>query len=129
VVAIFPTGMREKPKGRPRKARRGAAYLALKTGVPILPIAIRNAKGIKYDPKGFIKGMITRKLKRRGVTILIGKPFYLPKNLNYKRRKDLDEARDITEKVLANIRKLKAKKPENIFEVWREWIETNLWVD
>lgn len=126
VILIFPTGMREK-KGRPRKARRGAAYLALKTGVPILPIAIRNAKGIKFDPKGFIKSMITRRLKRRGLTILIAKPFYLPKDFKYP--DDLDRARDITEKVLSNIRKLKAKKTENIIEVWREWVNTNPWFD
>ncbi len=126
VVTIFPTGMREK-RGRPRKARRGAAYLALNTRVPILPVAIRNAKGIKFDPKGFIKGMLTRKLKRRGLTILIGKPFYLPKE--FKCPRDLDKARDITEKVLSNIRKLKAKKTENIIEVWKEWVNTNPWFD
>lgn len=120
VVVIFPTGAREK-RGRPRKARRGAAYLALKTGVPILPIAIRNAKGITF--KKFIK------MKARGTrtTIIIGKPFYLPKEFKYPR--DLDRTRDIIEKVLARARKIKVKKINNLIDLWKEWIDNEKWFD
>ncbi len=125
VVAIFPTGMREKPYGRPRKARRGAAYLALKTGVPILTMYVRNVKGITFE--NFIK------LRARGkkATIIIMPPFSLPKDLKDPddHPNDLDEARDIIEKALAKIRKAKVKKTNNPIEEWKEWIENEKWID
>lgn len=67
VVGIYPEGHRAHDKlfGEPR---RGAALLALRTGVPILPIAL----------VGFEGGMKLRDwLTRASVTVRFGEPFLL----------------------------------------------------
>ena len=40
-LLIFPEGTRTPPSGKPLHFLRGAAYIALKSGVPILPVLIR----------------------------------------------------------------------------------------
>lgn len=70
-VGIFPEG-KVRHKGRPRKARRGAAYLALKTGAPIMPIRIEGILNIT------LKELFLR--KRRAV-IIAGEKFHLPKEI------------------------------------------------
>lgn len=71
-VGIFPEG-RRRHLGRPRKGRRGAAYLAIATSSPILPCKIEGARGFS------LKTFFSRKRK---VTVYIGQPFLLPPNLN-----------------------------------------------
>ncbi|MBU2545351.1 1-acyl-sn-glycerol-3-phosphate acyltransferase [Patescibacteria group bacterium] len=72
VVGIFPHGGREWKIGA-LKPKRGVAYLALKTGVKILPIRIT----IPVKKMGLMKGL----LKRYKIKIKIGKPFYLPSKI------------------------------------------------
>lgn len=57
--------------GRPRKPRRGVAFLALATGSPILPIFIEGAIGLKISD-------IAR--RKRKIKIKIGKMFHLAQN-------------------------------------------------
>lgn len=45
-LAIFPEGSRS--PGGLRKAQDGLAYIALRTGAPILPVAITGTEGIKH---------------------------------------------------------------------------------
>lgn len=60
VVGIFPEGTRSKT-GELQRAQLGAAMLAFKAGVPIVPVAISGSKGI------------TKQLK-----VAIGRPLPLP---------------------------------------------------
>lgn len=122
VVLIFPTGAREKPRGRPRTARQGTAYLALNTGVPILPVTVRNAKGLKWDWAVFFK----RGLKKRRVTVLIGKPFYLSEDFKYPR--DIDKATEVIDKTLIKLRRLKVKRIKNFLDLINEWLNED-WLE
>lgn len=68
VVGIFPEGKRRRG-GRPRRGRKGIAYLSLKTKTKILPIKI-EAKMNMTAAKFF--------LRRYKVKVKIGKTFSLP---------------------------------------------------
>ena len=68
VVGIFPEGKR-RHLGRPPRGRRGAAFLAIKNKVPLLPVYI----DIKYGMT--LKDFFFKKVK---ATIIIGKRFSLP---------------------------------------------------
>ncbi len=68
VVGIFPEA-KKRNLGRPRKGRRGAAYLAIKTGAPILPCRIEGIRGL--SAKDFF-------MRKRQVTVYAGQPLYLP---------------------------------------------------
>lgn len=93
VVGIFPHGGREWKIGALRP-KRGVAYLALKTGVKILPIRII----IPVKKIGLIGGL----LKRYKVKIRIGKPFYLPsKTIN-----QIEDYNQPTNYVINRIRQL-----------------------
>ena len=82
VVGIFPEGKRRR-FGRPRKGKRGAGYLALTTGVPVLPIKIEGVLGLKMSDF----------FSRRKITVNIGEPFTLPREMKYP--KNLNEATDL----------------------------------
>lgn len=71
-VGIFPEA-KKRHLGRPRKGRRGAAYLAIKTGSPILPCRIEGAMGLS------IKKFFSRKRK---ITVYVGRSFRIPKELD-----------------------------------------------
>jgi pantoate ligase / CMP/dCMP kinase len=69
VLFVFPEGTRS-PDGGLQRARDGLAMLALRTGAPIVPIAIAGSD--KVWPKG-------QKLPRPGgrITVTVGRPFNL----------------------------------------------------
>lgn len=69
IVGIFPEGRRTRKKGRRRRGRRGAAYLAIKTRAKILPIRIEGSKDVK---------LLKFFLRHYKVKIKIGKVFSLP---------------------------------------------------
>jgi len=94
-VGIFPEGKR-RYLGRPPKARRGVAYLALKTNSPILPIHIEVKFGIT---------ILQFFLRRHKARVIIGEKFYLPKR-KIIRREDLNEPADF---VMEKIRSLYPK--------------------
>jgi len=99
VVAIFPEGKR-RHFGRKRKGRRGAAFLALKTNSPILPIYIEGLLGFKS--RGIFK-------ERRGVKIVIGEPFRLePREI--KQPSDLNDSSDF---IVEKIYELRGSKNKN----------------
>lgn len=83
VVGIFPEGKR-RHLGRPRRGRRGPAFLALKTNAPLLPIFLEGTLGLKS------KNLFWQ---RRGVTIKIGKVFSL-KPQKIEKIEDLNEPAD-----------------------------------
>lgn len=69
VLAVFPEGRRT--GGEVTFARRGAAYLAMVTGAPIVPVAILGTR----DPGQRQNGLPHR---RAPIRVVYGKPFQVP---------------------------------------------------
>ena len=69
MVAIAPEG-RESLSGALEEGTRGAAYLALKTGVPILPITLTGTENQR------VYGNLKR-FRRTEISLTVGQPFYL----------------------------------------------------
>lgn len=67
-VGVFPEGTRSRD-GRMRSIKPGAALLAIRAGVPILPVGIAGTHRL------FSRGWLPRRSK---VTFRIGEPFSLP---------------------------------------------------
>jgi len=70
ILGIFPEGTRSKTRVL-SKGEPGAAYLALRTGAPILPVAIWGTEKIKL-PQGFFR-------RNSGVFVRFGEVFSLEK--------------------------------------------------
>jgi len=103
IVGIFPEGAATEQIIRP--AKKGAAYLAMRTGVEILPMSIIGMDNI-WD--NWFKGV------RPIIKINIGKPF-LPKSLP-KERSDRNEAIKITgEEIMCRIAALIPDKYRGIY--------------
>lgn len=68
VLAIFPEGRRSE-NAQLQPALSGAVLIALRSGVPILPVAISGTEKLTG---------VTSALRRPRVTINFGHPFYLP---------------------------------------------------
>lgn len=68
-IALFPEGTRSRD-GRMRSFKDGAAYLAMRSGVPVLPVGIAGSHRM-------FPGR-SRRPHRTRVTIRIGDPFTLP---------------------------------------------------
>ncbi len=94
VVGIFPEGKRVHI-GHPRKGRRGAAYLSMRTGASLLPVFIKGVQGLKAVD------FFSRKKK---VVIYIGEMFDLPSYLkDFNNVPQLNEASNI---IMSRIREL-----------------------
>ena len=72
-LVIFPEGTREGPPEMLAKAHPGAALLALRHEVPVIPVAITGSGKLS------LPGMFLRLDRRVQVTLTIGKPFVLDK--------------------------------------------------
>lgn len=70
VLVMFPEGTRS-PDGRLRSPEPGAAMIALRTGAPVIPIAVINSHRIL--PKG------ARRPRFQQVTVRIGPPLAVPR--------------------------------------------------
>jgi 1-acyl-sn-glycerol-3-phosphate acyltransferase len=70
IVAILPEGHRNRHGTGMQKAQPGAALVALRAGVPILPVGITGSQQIRGLPV---------LLKHPRITVTIGEPFTLPK--------------------------------------------------
>lgn len=70
IATIAPEGTRS-PTGQIMPAKPGAAYLAAKTAVPIIPIAIWGTE----DKVVYVR---LRRFRRLHITIHVGEPFELP---------------------------------------------------
>jgi 1-acyl-sn-glycerol-3-phosphate acyltransferase len=83
VVGIFPEGTRSK-SGELLKPQYGAALMALKGGVPILPVALVGTRGVWGK-----------------VRVRIGKPLYFPEYAGKRPTKEALE--DISNRVMGEI--------------------------
>ncbi len=73
MVAVYPEGTITKdPDGWPMSARRGAAQLALSTGVPVVPVGQIGAEKVLGGPKITWSKLFS--LRRRPVHVLGGDP-------------------------------------------------------
>jgi len=81
VMVVAPEGTRS-PDGCLQEGRLGAGYLASKTGVPVLPVAVVGTED------AVVKSRL-RRLQRVPVTIWIGESFTLPKYRIQERREKL----------------------------------------
>ena len=90
VVGIAPEEKR-RHFGRRRNPRRGVAFLALKTGAPILPVLIKGSIGLNTS----------KILSRKGrVTVRIGERIPCPRQRSFGNDEDLEAlAKDIMERV------------------------------
>lgn len=95
VLAIFPEGTRS-PNGAMQEAKEGAAVLAVRSGAPILPIAISGSH--RFWPRG---KSLPRPFRR--MTIRVGKPFSLVTERGGDRR---DSLRAATTELMGHIAEL-----------------------
>jgi 1-acyl-sn-glycerol-3-phosphate acyltransferase len=94
-VVIFPEGTRESTNERLMEAWPGAALIALRNDVPVLPIAITGS-GSMTIPKMFLR--VDRRLK---VTLTIGEPFRLAKPARLNAEAAKEGTRQIMERIAA----------------------------
>lgn len=98
-IGIFPEGNRS-IDGKLKKAKYGAARLALTAKIPILPMGINGSYELWPKGKGFPK------LKKK-VIINIGKPMYFEELSGKATKKNLKSA---TNKLMAEIAKLTGQR-------------------
>jgi 1-acyl-sn-glycerol-3-phosphate acyltransferase len=94
-LCIFPEGTREGPAEVLGKAHPGAALLALRNEVPVLPVAIQGSGRMAMP------GMFLRVDRRLKVTVTIGEPFILPKPERLNAEAVEDGTRRIMERIAA----------------------------
>jgi 1-acyl-sn-glycerol-3-phosphate acyltransferase len=72
-MAVYPEGTRRRG-GKIAELQPGAAYLAMRAGVPIVPVGIAGTEEILHEPDG-----TTRRFPRLSrVAIVVGDPIYPP---------------------------------------------------
>jgi len=107
IIAIAPEG-RESVIGALEGGTHGAAYLALKANVPVLPVALTGTEnGRVYDN--------LKRLRRTKVTITVGEPFRL--TMLPDRRQALQEG---TEKIMRHLAKLLPPEYRGVYQVLEE---------
>jgi 1-acyl-sn-glycerol-3-phosphate acyltransferase len=94
-VCIFPEGTREGPAEKLTEAMPGAAIVALRNDVPILPIAIRGSGKLS------LPGMFLRLDRRVKVTLNIGEPFHLERPARLNAEAAQEGTRQIMERIAA----------------------------
>jgi 1-acyl-sn-glycerol-3-phosphate acyltransferase len=100
IVGVFPEGRRSLD-GKLKKAKLGAAKLALSAKVPVIPIGIIGSYEL------FPKGKKFPKLKK-SVIVNIGKPIYF--NKYYGKDDDNKALENVTRKIMQEIGKLSRQK-------------------
>jgi 1-acyl-sn-glycerol-3-phosphate acyltransferase len=89
VLGMFPEGTRSRKPGL-GKGQPGTAIIALRSGAPIVPVAVTGTEGVAV-PRSFFR--ITR------VRVAFGKPFELPKD----RRLNTELVEKCTERIMKEI--------------------------
>ncbi len=98
----YPVGMFVEGKinkfGELREAKPGAAALALMTGAPIIPIALKGTCQIR-NPLKFL-------FLQRKINVSFGQPIYVQKNYNENPGLDQKAVNELTEKINSEIKRL-----------------------
>lgn len=93
MVTLAPEG-RQSVIGGLEEGNAGAAFLALKSGAPIVPVAMTGTEN------SHIYGHL-KQWKRAPVTLKVGKPFFLPQHAD--RQKTLQEGTQLIMETLASL--------------------------
>ncbi len=93
VIGIAPEGTRSKTGGL-QEGKRGAAYLAYRTGAALVPVAIAGVE--KVFPA-------LRRFRRATVTVTVGQPYRLPEVASKPTSEDLGAATTLIMKRLAEL--------------------------
>ena len=80
MIAIAPEG-RESVTGALEEGTPGAAYLALKSGAPILPVTFTGTENRNIYPT-------LKRFRRAEISLTVGKPFYLDRTGNWRQAVD-----------------------------------------
>jgi len=93
LLALAPEA-RQSPNATLEKGREGTAYLALKSGAPVVPVGITGTQNI-YGA--------WRKRQRPPVSMTVGAPFHLPAQPGTDRREALEAAHAVIMKHIAQL--------------------------
>mgnify|MGYP001309566372 CR=1 FL=1 len=104
VLVVFPEGGRSS-KGQMKEALPGAAMLASRYGVPVLPVGVVGTEKVT----GF-----TGFIRRHRISVIIGEPFYLPTG---KDKTDREQLLGLTNMVM---RRIAALLPEQYHGYYAE---------
>ncbi len=85
VLGIAPEGTRADENHALQEAKAGAAYIATRAGVPIVPVGVAGTEKIKHN---------VLRLRRTAVRVAVGAPFRLPET-GHVRSKKLGEYTDL----------------------------------
>ncbi len=80
-LLMFPEGTRS-VTGKIEKVLAGAAFVAMRTGAPVLPVAVTGTESLPFDEKAAAAGR--RRRGRARVTVTFGKPFHIGTGANGK---------------------------------------------
>jgi 1-acyl-sn-glycerol-3-phosphate acyltransferase len=93
VLGVAPEGTRARGPYALQQGKRGAAFLATRADVPIVPIGISGSETIKRD---------LPRMRRARVRVAVGKPFRLPESGRVGTEK-LDEYTDLIMRRIADL--------------------------
>lgn len=104
-VVIFPAGALAR-KGRKRNPRRGVAYVASETNIPLVPFSIQGFNPFRFLWGFSLKDIFTRSLQ---ITIVIGPHFFLSDLVPFipKTKRELRQA---SERVMERVHALNQEK-------------------
>ena len=91
VLGMFPEGTRSAGKGL-GEGEPGTAFIALRTGAPIVPVAIWGTEGIKLPRDAF-------RFRGNRIDVRLGQPFNLPQTKRASKEQIADGTREIMEKI------------------------------
>jgi 1-acyl-sn-glycerol-3-phosphate acyltransferase len=92
VLGIAPEGTRARTTHALQKGKTGAAYLATRAGVPLVPVGITGTENLHHNMP---------RLRRTDVRVVVGKPFYLPQG--QARSQELHEHTDLIMRCIADL--------------------------
>jgi 1-acyl-sn-glycerol-3-phosphate acyltransferase len=102
-VALFPEGrVTRDPEHWPEQAKTGAVRLALRTGAPIVPLAIEGAYHI-VSKRHLVRGLIANVLLRPRVATAVGEPIDVRALLSHPGEPDQAELRRVTDIVMSRL--------------------------
>jgi 1-acyl-sn-glycerol-3-phosphate acyltransferase len=107
IVGVYPEGTRSRQPGM-GPAHHGAALLAMRTGVPILPVAITGTHMVLQEGKSFPR--------RNPVAVRSGETFSVPQHSGKMDRRAMEE---LTERIMRRIAALLPPEYRGVYAVER----------
>lgn len=104
-IVIYPEGKIDRGDGSAENAQRGVAYLASKTGAPILPIYMHG-----FDAKNYMLGFSIKKLflRKYRLALAVGEPFFIQEVFG-KIPENREEYKQAAQKVMERVYSLKTR--------------------